>query len=375
MNKAIRNFHLVLTISSATILILLSTLFSVANATVSLPGFWSYDEYLNAFPEQRKLTANLKQIVRSSPVPLATQKIDPVKISVVYPGEQISDYWRRNIKAFERRMKELRIPYTISSVFTKPNGDMREQSASLFKALKDKSDYLIFTLDTTRHRKFIQHVLNNPDTKLILQNITTPVKEWEGNQPFLYVGFDHAKGTEALADYYKAQFPKDARYAVLYFSQGYISTARGDTFIAGMQQDSKYHLSSAFYTDADRASGFKAAVSALEADKNLDFIYACSTDIAFGALDAISKFKNDKVMINGWGGGSAELDAIAKKELDVTVMRMNDDTGIAMAEAIKLDLEHKAVPTVFSGDFEIVTKNDSSERLSKLKKYAFRYSN
>lgn len=74
MNKAIRNFHLVLTISSATILILLSTLFSVANATVSLPGFWSYDEYLNAFPEQRKLTANLKQIVRSSPVPLATQK-------------------------------------------------------------------------------------------------------------------------------------------------------------------------------------------------------------------------------------------------------------------------------------------------------------
>lgn len=80
-------------------------------------------------------------------------------------------------------------------------------------------------------------------------------------------------------------------------------------------------------------------------------------------------------MINGWGGGSAELDAIAKKELDVTVMRMNDDTGIAMAEAIKLDLEHKPVPTVFSGDFEIVTKNDSPERLSKLKKYAFRYSN
>ncbi len=357
------------------VFVLLSSLFTVAQATVSIPGFWSYDEYLKVFPEQKTLTANLKEIVREKPIPLTMPVKTPVKISVVYPGEQISDYWRRNITAFERRMKELNIPYSINSVFTKPNGDMREQSASLYKALKDKSDYLIFTLDTTRHRKFVQHVLNNPDTKLILQNITTPVKEWEGNQPFMYVGFDHAKGTQALADYYKTQFPGDARYAVLYFSQGYISTARGDTFIADMQPDQKYHLSSAYYTNANRESGYTAAMSALSTDKNLDFIYACSTDIAFGAMDAIRKFKNDKVMINGWGGGSAELDAIAKKELDVTVMRMNDDTGIAMAEAIKLDLEHKPVPTVFSGDFEIVTKNDSPERLSKLKKYAFRYSN
>ena len=44
-------------------------------------------------------------------------------------------------------------------------------------------------------------------------------------------------------------------------------------------------------------------------------------------------------LINGWGGGSAELEAIERGDLDVTVMRMNDDTGIAMAEAIKWDLD------------------------------------
>ncbi len=35
------------------------------------------------------------------------------------------------------------------------------------EALKNKSDYLIFTLDTTRHRKFIEHVLHSSETKLI----------------------------------------------------------------------------------------------------------------------------------------------------------------------------------------------------------------
>ncbi|MGB1320617.1 MAG: ABC transporter substrate-binding protein, partial [Vibrio gallaecicus] len=66
--------------------------------------------------------------------------------------------------------------------------------------------------------------------------------------------------------------------------------------------------------------------------------------------------------------------ALEKGELDVTVMRMNDDTGIAMAEGIKWDLEGYTVPTVYSGDFAIVTKNDSPERVSRLKARAFRYS-
>ncbi|GAJ70301.1 autoinducer 2-binding periplasmic protein LuxP precursor [Vibrio sp. JCM 18904] len=45
-----------------------------------------------------------------------------------------------------------------------------------------------------------------------------------------------------------------------------------------------------------------------------------------------------------------------------------------MAEAIKWDLEGKPVPTVYSGDFEVVTKSDSPERIEALRKRAFRYS-
>ncbi|MGR5221560.1 autoinducer 2-binding periplasmic protein LuxP [Vibrio parahaemolyticus] len=339
-----------------------------------LPGFWDYQDYLDHHPEQQQLTNELEQTVSLAPIPLSVQQPSPITISVVYPGQQLSDYWVRNIKAFESRMEELGIEYELNQVFTRPNIDTRQQSVSLMEAIKNKSGYLIFTLDTTRHRKFIEHVIHSTDTKLILQNITTPVKDWEETKPFMYVGFDHVKGSLILADYFKTKFKNKHSYSVLYFSEGYVSDARGGTFIQQMQDAGSYRLASSFYTKANKESGYQAALSTLEQNPEISFIYACSTDVALGAADAIKELKRDGVSINGWGGGSAELEAISNGQLDVTVMRMNDDTGIAMAEAIKWDLEGKPVPTVYSGSFELVTSQDSQARIDSLKKRAFRYS-
>lgn len=346
----------------------------VTHATQVLNGYWAYQEFLDEFPEQRKLTNALAEAVRERPVPLSKTKKRPLKISVVYPGQQVSDYWVRNIAAFEKRLDKLNVNYQINQVFTRPNADIKQQSLSLMEALKSKSDYLIFTLDTTRHRKFVEHVLDSTNTKLILQNITTPVREWDKHQPFLYVGFDHAEGSRELATEFGKYFPKHTYYSVLYFSEGYISDVRGDTFIHQVNRDNNFELQSAYYTKATKQSGYEAAKASLAKHPDVDFIYACSTDVALGAVDALAELGRDDIMVNGWGGGSAELDAIQKGDLDITVMRMNDDTGIAMAEAIKWDLEGKPVPTVYSGDFEIVTKADSPERIEALKKRAFRYS-
>ena len=231
----------------------------------------------------------------------------------------------------------------------------------------------IFTLNTTRHRKFIEHVIQCPETKIILQNITTPVKAWHDSQPLLYVGFDHVIGTRLLEEYFKAKFPNGAKYGMLYYSYGYLSTARGDVFVQSMDNN-KYTLTSSFYTEATKESAYDAAQSMVTSNPDVDFIYASSTDIALGALDALDDITNVQPVLNGWGGGSLELAAIEQGKLDATVMRINDDTGIAMAEAIKLDLEGKQVPTVYSGDFEVVTSETSLEELESLKQRAFRYS-
>ena len=346
---------------------------ALSHGTHVLNGYWEYQDYLSKFPEQKALTDKMIETVQNHPVPLRKIQDEPITISVVYPGQQISDYWVRNIEAFEKRLDKLRINYHINQVFTRVNADITQQSISLQEAIENKTDYLIFTLDTTRHRKFIEHVLTSTDTKLILQNITTPVRAWADRQPFMYVGFDHATGGLKLAEYFKNNSKSDSQYSVLYRSEGYISDARGDTFIHEVNTDTNFALKSSFYTKSDKESGYQAAKISIEKDKDLDFIYACATDVALGAADAIRESGRD-ILLNGWGGGSAELEAIERGDLDVTVMRMNDDTGIAMAEAIKWDLAGLEVPTVYSGDFELVTKEDSPERISELKQRAFRYS-
>ncbi|KAB0291910.1 substrate-binding domain-containing protein [Vibrio fortis] len=346
---------------------------ALSHGTHVLNGYWEYQEFLDKFPAQKALTEQMNQAVQKHPVPLQVKQQAPITISVVYPGQQISDYWVRNIQAFEKRLDKLRINYQINQVFTRVNADLTQQSISLQEAIENKTDYLIFTLDTTRHRKFIEHVLSSTDTKLILQNITTPVRAWQERQPFMYVGFDHATGSLKLAEYFKTHSGDESEYSVLYRSEGYISDARGDTFIHEISEETDFKLKSSFYTKSDMDSGYKAAKISIARNQNLDFIYACATDVALGAAQAIKESGLD-IKLNGWGGGSAELEALARGELDVTVMRMNDDTGIAMAEAIKWDLEGFAVPTVYSGDFEVVTKEDSPEHIESLKQRAFRYS-
>ena len=95
------------------------------------------------------------------------------------------------------------------------------------------------------------------------------------------------------------------------------------------------------------------------------------------AVDAIRETgMMERVITNGWGGGSAELQAIERGVLDLTVMRMNDDNGVAMAEAVVLAQSGAAnkVPHIYSGDMVLITKEMSSQEVGGLKTRAFRYS-
>lgn len=334
--------------------------------------YYQIDEYLKE-TNQTLISENFVKIVQSDAIP-SKKKLKKVKIVMIYPGNQISDYWRKSKLSFEKRLKELNIEYELLDFFTKPAVELREQSKHLLKAIKLNPDYLIFTLDVSKHSKFIERIISRTKTKVILQNITTPLKRWKERQPFLYVGFDHFIGSKYLADYYIKNSKNNGKYAILYGSKGYVSFMRGTKFIEYISNNSGLKLEHEYYTNFNKQKAEKATYDLLNRDSNIEFIYACSTDIALGVIDALKKRKLlGKIKVNGWGGGNNELEAIQNAELDITVMRMNDDNGVAMAEAIKLDLENKKVPTIFSGDFAIVKKGIDKKRLKELKNKAFRY--
>lgn len=343
----------------------------------SAQEYWLLSKYLKMHPDQVAISEQFFEQVQGTAEAFGENQASPVKILIVYPGLQFSDYWRRSIASFEGRMKELNISYELSSHFTKAGTEVALQGKLLGQSVNDPPDFLVFTLDATRHKGMIDRIISAGKTRVLLQNITSPIKAFEKKQPLLYVGFDHGVGAQILADRYKSEYPDGANYAILYGTQGYVSSLRGGVFHREMSQHKSSKLLGSYYVDFNREKAYRATMELLNENANFDFIYACSTDIAIGVIDALRETKRlGQVKVNGWGGGSSELAAINRGEMDFTVMRMNDDNGVAMAEAIKLVLagKEKQVPTVFSGDFKIVDQSTTSEQLLIWKKDAFRYS-
>lgn len=363
-----------------TLLRLIITLLMVSTATAALAAgdYFTLEEYYRLHPEQAQRAKPFSELVRSPGRPVASpEPLPKIRISVIYPGKQASDYWRRSVAAFRKRLEQIGIPHTIDEYFSTPGVDYRVQEAQIRTALSKDPDYLVFTLDAKKHQRVIERIITRSRPRLILQNITTPLKRWEGKQPFLYVGFDHATGARMLADYFLKKTGHRGKYAVAYFTMGYVSAMRGDTFIDYISRRSDLELAEAFYTDGKREKAREGTLRLLEKSTDIAFIYACATDVALGVVDALLETGNSgRILINGWGGGSSELEAIAEGTLDVTVMRINDDNGVAMAEAIRLDVEKQteAVPVVYSGDFVLVEKGIAETELKRLKTHAFRLS-
>ncbi|MEP3046972.1 MAG: substrate-binding domain-containing protein [Roseibium sp.] len=342
----------------------------------SLDDFWTLHEFNELNKQQKRAHKAFENRVREAAVPIeVTTK--PVRIAVIYPGQQVSDYWRRSLISFEARLKELKLQYEISSFFSGSPSLVGNQAKLISDALMNDPDYLVFTLDALRHKSIVERLISRGRPKVILQNITTPVKAWRDRQPFLYVGFDHLIGTDLLIHYYKDRIGEKKPFAILFGPRGYVSRARGNTFLQAYSDPDALNLRASYYVGYDRQKAFNAATEILSVNSDLEFIYSGSTDIALGAVKAIQdQGRREDVITNGWGGGSDELDAILSGDLDVTVMRINDDNGVAMAEAVALDATGNGdqVPVVYSGDFELVTSNDTEERIDRLKDRAFRYS-
>lgn len=302
-----------------------------------------------------------------------------VKIAFTTPLKQVSDYWRRSIDSFKGRMNEIGLKYEISEFSTRVD-ENRKLRECVQSALEIEPDYLVLTPNDPGDELIISRLLNRQDIKIIIQNMTIPKNNWKDNPPLMYVGFDQTVGAALIAEEYIKVFKEKSNvtYAMLYHIQGnQVSQLRGDLFNQILQEQKNFKLVSEYYTDGNRKKAYETTLKVLKDSPDIDFIHACSTDIAFGVLDAVKeKRMQNKVMVNGWGGGSNELKSLLNGGLNFTVMRMNDDNGVAMAEVIRLDMVSNPIqkPIVYSGDMVIVRQGMSKKQIMKFKKRAFRYS-
>jgi len=324
--------------------------------------------------------SSFDSIVRENGKPVNKETLkDPVLIAFATPLKQVSDYWRRSIDSFKGRLDEIGLSYSVAEFSTKVD-ENRKLKECVVSAIETNPAYLILTLNDPSDKLIVSRLLEKKRPKIIVQNVTTPDAGWKKYPPFMYVGFDHPTGAKLIADEYikRLKNKQQVEYAMLYHVRGnQVSVLRGDRFNELIAKLSDFRLIAEYFTEGNRQNARMATLKIISKYPDISFIHACSTDIAFGILDALKERNLEgKILVNGWGGGANELESIMSGGLDFTVMRMNDDNGVAMAEAIRLDLEDKIkdAPIVYSGSMVIVRQGISDKELLKLKKRAFRYS-
>lgn len=300
-----------------------------------------------------------------------------MRIALVSPNLQASSPWLRTRSTIRQRLERLGITAEIEDFLSHPGTELRTQAAQIAAAIELDPDYLVFGVESFRHRQIIERLIARRRPKIILEGLTTPLRTWGQEQPLLYVGFNDAHTAEFLARHFLANRPDPEHYAIFYSGQDAMRRTSGEIIRLTLVDSRHKQLAARYYVGASRSRARLAAMDLLSRNKDISFIFCTSSETSLGVSDAIRALGlSDKVGTNGWGATTEELERLQSGRLTATLMPMTDETGIGIAEAIAMDVAGRAdeVPQIFAANSVLLDHTTTQRQIAALKRRAFRYS-
>lgn len=351
-------------------IVLSSTAFTVYAANMALDLMDNQDFY-QLMPRQGPLAEQFTTIVNSPPNPIRVSQKRAVRIALLLFGDINSLENRAILVTFRKRMRELAIDYRLDT-YTLPS-DQGSDLSPYFKVADAQPDYIIMTQLGFVQRRFLEKFLRANKPKVILYDFATPLTDWMNHSPLMYIGFDQKKATVMLASYLERQLPPETSISALVLPDGYLGHMRCDLFLDEMM---KYHRRVIYIREVsdDKASAFEATQALLK-DNPSDFIFSCSQNISEGVIAALQAEGFDsQVQTNTWGLSSNGVADLESHKVKASVLFMKDDLSIAVAEAIKLDLEGRNMPTLYVASSALIPVEIDPESLRLMVQQAYHYS-
>lgn len=320
----------------------------------------------------------LQEVVGSEAVPLSVEQDGPVRIALIYPSADVSDFWARAYLAFTKRMDQLGIEYETTE-FASRQIEHALQSTYTEQVLQDGDLYDVVVFgpsELATQADNIERLSGSDDFTTFVWSFFTPLKELK-HQPDGWFDFSSTLGALNICDYMAERLGSDITYAMNRGIPGITDNQRSGDFQRCIEEKANWTLAYEHYGEYTREGGFDGTNLILQAYPEVTVIHNANTAMAMGSMEALIGAGREKdVFSTGWGGTGLELDAIRRKELDATPMRMGDDVGAAAAEAVKYHLEGRAeeLPLVFLGRILVAHDQMSAEELNALEAEAFRFS-
>ncbi|MGB3555822.1 MAG: substrate-binding domain-containing protein [Jannaschia sp.] len=320
----------------------------------------------------------LREVVGSPAVPLAVEQDGPLQIALVYPSADVSDFWARMYLAFTKRLDELGIEYETTE-FASRQIEHSLQATYTTQVIQDKDiwDFVLFgPSELATQADNIDKLAGTEDFTTFVISFFTPPKYLE-NQPAGWFDFSASEGANLICDYMLEKLGPDQTYAMNRGIPGITDNQRSGDFAACVEEKGNWELAYEHYGEYRREGGFDGTNFILQSYPEAKIIHNANTAMALGSVEAqLAMEMTDEIFVTGWGGTGLELEAMRNGELDATPMRMGDDVGAAVAEAIKYHMEGRGeeLPKIFLGRITIANADMSLEELNALEEEAFRFS-
>ncbi|WP_238930559.1 substrate-binding domain-containing protein [Vibrio sp. S9_S30] len=316
--------------------------------------------------------------VSANAEPLTKALKKPVRIAIIYPSADISDFWVRNFTAMTKRLEALNLAFEIDE-FTSKQIEHSLQTQYTETVLKSDIpyDFVIFgPSELGLQADNIQKLAASEDFRTFIWAFHTPNPAWT-HQPDAWFDFSSAMGAEVLCDYVIKELGKGVEFAVNRGIPGITDTQRSQGFIDCVEEKGDWLNLYEHFGQYQKLGGADGVRLVLDNFPEVSMIHNANTAMTMGAIDALKEAKKHKdIFVTGWGGTAKEIEKIKLDELDATPMRMSDDLGVATAEAIKFYVDGRSaeVPLIYLGRITVAHSGMSDVKLNTLRREAFRYS-
>ena len=333
-------------------------------------NFWWYYQV-----QTEEVLENMQEVVAGPAEEVTDAPDDPVSIAVIYPSQDVSDFWLRSYLAMEGRLEEMGLPFEAVQ-FASGMDDHNRQATYTDQVLNDDFEYVIFGPTELSLQQDNVKRLIDAGRKVIVLNYDSVVQQWGDDQPMMYATFSHRAGALNMCNWIVEEHATEGDVALIRGTPGSIDDQRSGAFADCLTEKSDWEVAYEHYGDFLREGGFDGAQQTISAYPEVDLIHNANTAMAMGSISAVQSLgAEDEVDVTAWGGTGDELEALREGELLATPMRMSDDVGVAMAEAIRADVEGRQddIPQVFLGRISIVTSDSGAEMVNEMEQEAFRY--
>ena len=308
------------------------------------------EDFYQANPSQISLTQQFSVTVNAVPLPIRMNQEEPIRVAMLLFGVQTSTENQALLLSFKRRMRELGIDYRLDTYLD--NSVRGDDLTPYFKMMGTQPDYIVMTKFGFVQRRFLERFLVSGKSKVILYDFASPLRYWKNHPPLIYIGVDQKQATKHLANYLDVHLPDKVRISAITLTENYIGKVRCNLFLDEMFQRGR-NVRAIKVIDDNKNAAFQSAQALLE-EGETDFIFSCSKIISEGVIAALEENQQHFVQTNTWEPVVNSVTDFKRKSVKASVFFERDNLAIGVAEAIKLDLEGRNMPTLYMAGFQIV---------------------